>query len=565
MARADLHTHTQFSRFASDKLLQALKLYESYTEPQHILQQGQRRGQTFFTITDHNQIEGVMQLIALAPRQAFTGVESTLYFPGEECKIHVLVYGFTPEEFQQFDSLRQDVYQFREYLKECGLAYSVAHPLLKVGKALTMEHLEKLVLLFDIFEGINGSQSSRQNLTWVNYVRSLTPKKLDRLYQKHRIEPMSADPWIKGLTGGSDDHSGLFIGETYTECPAETPAEFLAEIRAKRSLCGGEHSTYKSMALTVLKVCYEGARNQPGSQMAHPLVRHLAANIFEGKPMSRQSRMQLGALTAFNCLKPAAGRTLLVDAAHRLTNIHTRSGGLWKDVLYENLSDLADDLLRNFLQQVTMPMQQHKFSRLLRNSLYPLTSLLLSGLFYGALGVMNASQPLIEVCQAASGNPAGNLLRRALWFNDEEMTCTLLPANPEYEVTLVSCRAQPMPPGFTRRINLPLLMEVPVPGTPRQRVKVPSPLHSIKLLLEQPPDEIYISSPGPVGLLGLAVAKLLRLPCNGVVESRCSSSEFSQLYPSGYRRWFMEQMSEVYSPEERNGEDSLVGMALVRP
>lgn len=565
MARADLHTHTQFSRFASDKLLQALKLYESYTEPQHILQQGQRRGQTFFTITDHNQIEGVMQLISLAPRQTFTGVESTVYFPGEECKIHVLVYGFTAEEFQQFDRLRQDVYQFREYLRERRLAYSVAHPLLKLGKVLTMEHLEKLVLLFDVFEGINGSQSRRQNLTWVNYVRSLTPEKIDRLHQKHHIEPMSADPWVKGLTGGSDDHSGLFIGETFTECAAETPAEFLAQIQAKRSQCCGEHSTYKSMALTVLKVSYEGARQQPGSQLAHPLARNLAANIFEGKPLNMASRVQLGALSAVNRVKPAAGRTLLLDAAHRLANIHARSGGLWKDVLYENLSELADDLLRSYLQEVASPNRRHKFSTLLRHSLYPLTSLLLSGLFYGALGVMNASQPLIEVCRAASGDLAGNLPRRALWFNDDEMTCTLLPANPEYEVTLVSCSAQPMPLGFTQRINLPLLMEVPIPGAAEQRLKVPSPLHSIKLLLEQPPDEIYISSPGPVGMLGLALAKLLRVPCNGVVENGCNQPEAAHLYPPGYRRWFLEQMSEVFSPEVRRGEDSLVGMALVRP
>lgn len=39
---------------------------------------------------------------------------------------------------------------------------------------------------------------------------------MERLANTHGIEPYGEKPWIKGMVGGSDDHSGIYIARAYT-------------------------------------------------------------------------------------------------------------------------------------------------------------------------------------------------------------------------------------------------------------------------------------------------------------------------------------------------------------
>ena len=62
--------------------------------------------------------------------------------------------------------------------------------------------------------------------------RHLTPEMMDKMADRHGIEPVGPEPWKKTFTGGSDDHSGVYAGFAHTVTPhAESVAEFLAHLR----------------------------------------------------------------------------------------------------------------------------------------------------------------------------------------------------------------------------------------------------------------------------------------------------------------------------------------------
>ena len=58
---------------------------------EHVYAQARRRGMDFVTITDHDTVEGVLSVTHLPG--VLTGEEVTCWFPEDQCKMHVLVYG----------------------------------------------------------------------------------------------------------------------------------------------------------------------------------------------------------------------------------------------------------------------------------------------------------------------------------------------------------------------------------------------------------------------------------------------------------------------------------------
>ena len=123
---------------------------------------------------------------------------------------------------------------------ERRLAHSVAHATYSVqaGK-LTVAHLEKLIVLFNTFEVINGGRNRSDNVAWRYILERLTPDCLDDLCKKHSLEPFDAEPWKKGFTAGSDDHGGILIGQTYTEADGSGADDMLDALRDKRTSVAG--------------------------------------------------------------------------------------------------------------------------------------------------------------------------------------------------------------------------------------------------------------------------------------------------------------------------------------
>lgn len=230
LAKADLHVHVGDRKGENPYAIRTIK---------RIFSEACARGMRFATITEHNSMAASLILKHLWPEDSFTGVELTTFFPEDGGRAHVLVYGLSDAEFNEIQAIRKDIYEFRDFLKERKLVYSVAHAVHSVeAKDLNVEHLEKLLLLFDVFEVVNGGCSYGSNHIWMNFLKGLTPDYIDRLVKKYHIRPMSEDCWMKGFTGGSDDHAEGAIGNIYTVSPASSVEEFLDDLRFKLTFVG---------------------------------------------------------------------------------------------------------------------------------------------------------------------------------------------------------------------------------------------------------------------------------------------------------------------------------------
>src|SRR5947209_16791573 len=233
MSRCDLHIHSKFSARSEDWLFRRFDFPDSCTEPLDLYTQLREHGMDFVTITDHDCIDGCL---AIADKPGtFISEQLTTYFPQDPCKVHVLVWGITPAQHQDISVFRSNVFELQKYLAENRIAHAIAHPLYSVNGKLTSAHLERLILLFKHFEGINGLRDSLLSDLATKLLRDLTPAKINEFANRHDLAPTHPEPWRKILVGGSDDHGGKFFASAFTETPnAKTPAEFLAHIMAGR-------------------------------------------------------------------------------------------------------------------------------------------------------------------------------------------------------------------------------------------------------------------------------------------------------------------------------------------
>src|SRR5438067_12541049 len=178
----------------------------------------------FITITDHDTIDGNLEIAALAG--TFISEEVTTHFPTDPCKIHLLVWGISEAQHAKIVEVRDNIFDLQGYLQQESIAHSVAHPLYSINGKLEAAHLERLILLFKHFEGINGLRDALLSVLARELLSGLTPQKIEELANRHDLPPTHVEPWRKIVTGGSDDHGGQFVAGAFTETPrARTAAE----------------------------------------------------------------------------------------------------------------------------------------------------------------------------------------------------------------------------------------------------------------------------------------------------------------------------------------------------
>src|SRR5438477_190943 len=154
MSRCDLHIHSRFSARSEEWLFRRFDFPDSYSDPKELYRQLRAKGMDFVTITDHDTIDGSLELAAL--KHTFVSEEVTTYFPQDQCKLHLLVWGITEAQHSEIAARRENIFDLQSYLQESGICHSVAHPLYSINGKLEAAHLERLILLFKHFEGING-------------------------------------------------------------------------------------------------------------------------------------------------------------------------------------------------------------------------------------------------------------------------------------------------------------------------------------------------------------------------------------------------------------------------
>src|ERR1043166_9510258 len=142
MSLCDLHIHSRFSARSEEWLFRRFDFPDSYSDPRELYRLLRERGMDFVTITDHDTIEGNLQIADLA--NTFVSEEVTTYFPNEPCKIHLLVWGISEGQHSEITALRENIFELQAYLQKVGIAHSVAHPLYSINGKPEAGHLERL-------------------------------------------------------------------------------------------------------------------------------------------------------------------------------------------------------------------------------------------------------------------------------------------------------------------------------------------------------------------------------------------------------------------------------------
>ncbi|MGB7294902.1 MAG: glycosyltransferase [Candidatus Aminicenantales bacterium] len=414
---------------------------------------------------------------------------------------------------------------------ENRLAHSVAHATYSVNGKLSTLHLEKLILLFDIFEGINGGRNKLHNDTLKAVLSSLNPDKLDDLWRRYRIEPLSDAPWVKGFTGGSDDHAGLFIGRTHTTSVARDVPEFLESIRERRTQGVGRHNDYKSLAFMFYKIAYDYYRHKSDSSSSTFLSK-LTEYVFEKKEPGLKDRFLLRRLKSSLRKDGRLIHRLLSELIDQIEDRQTSPLENRLDLVYEKIAEIADEFFRMLLESLEKDVQRGDLISVIKNLSASIPGIFLSVPFFSTIRIMTDNRILLSDLRARFGIETAKKDKTILWFTDtindlNGVSMTLqkvgnLALEKNLPLYIVSSsqkneRGQSRLP--IRTISLPTIHSFRLPGYETYLLRIPSILHSLELICNADPDEIIISTPGPVGMLGLLAAKLLHAKSVGIYHT----------------------------------------------
>ena len=147
-SRSDLHCHSTASEFSKLGVQRTLGLPECATPPEEVYALAKRRGMDFVTITDHDTIDGVLQ-IADRP-DVFISEELTANFRGEPQAVHVLCFDITPDDHDWLQGHRGDLELCAAYMYERDIVCALAHPYYTVAAPLSPRHRKRLASLFEI-------------------------------------------------------------------------------------------------------------------------------------------------------------------------------------------------------------------------------------------------------------------------------------------------------------------------------------------------------------------------------------------------------------------------------
>jgi predicted metal-dependent phosphoesterase TrpH len=262
--RLDTHVHTFHSGHSTIWPLHRL-MRESYNTPDAVYRRAKARGMDLVTITDHDQISGVLT-IADRP-DVIIGCEVTAHFKHDGVKVHLGVLGLSERQFAEINTLRYDLTELLPYLRNERLFVSLNHVASRVNRQVTAAHIAALMPWLDGFEVINGS----------------------RLHSQNRTAMRLALANGKALIAGSDSHTPRGIGDTWVEAHGVTTREqFLEELKARRVTAGGKHGHYFTMAEDICRVSAGFYREHLTNFVKDPLNwrrQAMVAGMIAGSPL----------------------------------------------------------------------------------------------------------------------------------------------------------------------------------------------------------------------------------------------------------------------------------------
>jgi glycosyltransferase involved in cell wall biosynthesis/predicted metal-dependent phosphoesterase TrpH len=495
-SRVDMHCHSTASQYSKLGVQRSLGLPECATPPGEVYELAKRRGMDFVTITDHDTIDGCLEL-ADRP-DCFVSEELTARFAGEPQAVHVLCYGITLGDHEWLQAHSGDVEACAAYLHEQGIARALAHPFFNVAAPLTRRHRRRLAEIFPVWEVRNGSRAAELNMPAAVYVET------------------------HGGTGigGSDDHAGVDIGRTFTEVPAaETPEEFLAHLQRGDAEAHGEQGSaakwaHAAMALATRALAVgEGREPLPGQQRGGlgeglPPVQP-GAVLKMAERVIREGAAREGKIAAD--VGPEDARALL-EAWLDGVGLEVRGAEL---IAYLQADDFSHaDLYRR---------ARRRHDRGLRAAVDGGAEAVSSGDLQGAVtGLFSALVPAIPYAPATAflGTEKAKLRDRRGGRQRVAVIADGIGSMHGVTHTIEQIRERGVPgfevdivgtdPGVDRR--LPAAAELEIPFYEGMTLGVPGLPDLVETLAEGSYDLVHVTAPGPAGIAATLMSRITGVP-----------------------------------------------------
>jgi glycosyltransferase involved in cell wall biosynthesis len=470
MTRCDLHVHSSFSTDSGNFALRRARLGESFTEPHRIYRVARARGMDLVTVTDHNTVEGALRIAHLDG--VFLSEEVTTCFPEDSTPLHVLVWNLTEEDHRDLQPFRPSVYELTAFLRERGLVHALAHPLYRMGPPLTASHVERMMLLFGVWEGRNGARPEDSNVVACRLAATATNGYLRKLAARHELEPPHTGPIV--LTGGSDDHGALDIAATWTAAPGATQDEFLASIVAGQAKPEGAHGS--------------------AVKLAHAMAA-LAANAYRRSAVSIPSVLdvQLRALFDDDAPDAATRHEEIQESSRALVRLlggRARAGGIGIDGLAAIGPRLAALAFAGALELPYIGSTHHH-----RGARCDVKAI--EKAFFGQREEPHEPRAVVFTDTFAEINGVAGTMRRLA------------------ELGTVTVATAGTAPGGRSVIPLETDWSMPLPAYEQIELRFPLVTDVLARLEAGAPDLVHVATPGPIGISGLLAARLLGLPVVG--------------------------------------------------
>ncbi|MEP6603866.1 MAG: glycosyltransferase, partial [Spartobacteria bacterium] len=498
------------------------------------------------TITDHDTIDGCLDIADLG--KTFISEQVTTYFPQDPCKVHLLVWGISEAQHGDIVGVRDNVFDLQQYLQSEQIAHAVAHPLYSINGKLDSSHLERLILLFKHFEGINGLRDALLSDLALELFNGLTPDKIDIYSNRHNLAPTHAEPWRKILTGGSDDHGGKFLGAAFTETPsAKSPREFLQHLRDGNCSAKGHGGTPLALSHgfynTVSCFIQERFHEKLGPSAA--LLEQMFSRFMEGRDPTEFTLKEKATFIAqgvlsgkiFELAKPANMSLwkelsgyfnrpkIKAKLAAELDGVAEPER---RTFLMANLvaEQLAFRLFNKFVQQISTGNVVESMQAL--SAIAPIL-VILAPYIYGFHSQAPSRKWLRKIFQELTGEiPAALQNRKRAWFTDtlEDVNgvattihkMTAAAAEAGEELIVVTSRSELKIDNIPIK-NFPPIGEFELPEYELQKLSFPPILQMLDYMQREQFTEVIISTPGPIGLTGLIAAKMLNLQTSGIYHT----------------------------------------------
>ena len=584
MSRCDLHIHSRHSARSEEWLFRRFDFPDSYSDPKQLYEQLRKRGMDYVTITDHDSIDGCLEIAHLP--QTFISEQVTTYFPHDACKLHILVWGISEQQHRDIEGARENIFDLQRYLQRAQIAHAVAHPLYSVNGKLEAMHLEQLILLFKHFEGINGLRDALLSDLAQNLFKQLTPEQIEEFANRHGVAPAHAEPWNKILVGGSDDHGGQFAASAFTETPAaKSVEEFLKSVRNGHCTPRGQggtplilsHGFYNTVA------CFIQDRFHEKLGPSGALLEKMFSRFMEGRAPTEFTLKEKtefivqGVLSGkiFDFAKPAnvslwkelSGYFARPEVKAKLaTQLDKVSEPERRTFLMANMvaEQLAFRFFNRFVQQLSSGNMVESVQAL--SAIAPIL-VILTPYIYGFHSQAPSRKWLRNLFKELTGEiPVALQNHKRAWFTDtlEDVNgvattirkMTAAGAAAEKELIVVASRSDLQLSDIPIK-NFPPIGEFELPEYELQKLSFPPILQMLDYVQRERFTEVIISTPGPVGLTALLAAKMLNLQTSGIYHTDfpqyiriLTEDGFLESVAWGYMHWFYGQVDTVFVNSE---------------